>query len=57
MDRAWEARTFWVLLFEHGIALGGLCAGNVLVRTALEDENHLEALNSSLNGSKSRWCC
>lgn len=38
------ARTFWMLLFEHGIALGGLCSGNVLIRTAIEDENHLEVV-------------
>lgn len=32
------ARTFWLLLFEHHIALGGLCAGNVLLRTAMDEE-------------------
>eukprot|EP00435_Cladocopium_sp_Y103_P012493 s1200_g3.t1 len=38
------ARTFWLLLFEHHIALGGLCAGNVLLRTAMDDEEQLEVV-------------
>eukprot|EP00434_Breviolum_minutum_P025739 symbB.v1.2.022750.t1/scaffold1999.1/size159930/7 len=38
------ARTFWMLLLEHRIALGGLCAGNVLLRTAMDDEDQLEVV-------------
>mmetsp|Transcript_57157 Transcript_57157/g.127502 ORF Transcript_57157/g.127502 Transcript_57157/m.127502 type:complete len:569 (+) Transcript_57157:47-1753(+) len=38
------ARVFWKLLFRHGIALGGLCAGNVLLRTAVDDDEQLEVV-------------
>lgn len=38
------ARVFWKLLFRHRIALGGLCAGNVLLRTAMDDEDHYQVV-------------
>ncbi|CAJ1341150.1 unnamed protein product, partial [Effrenium voratum] len=38
------ARTFWELLFQRSLVLGGLCTGNVLLRTAMEDEDQLEVV-------------